>query len=251
MTAAFRPDWFGDHTAADHPSRVPSGPAAGVVAVGLAVFLAVTITAGLVIWKDAPAGALDPGARTLGGAGSAVPAPSVLLEQSSRTAHVGPASLVLPDRPYLVHPEPLSDAGFLDSFFWAAATVHPLYDTRRNWSATMLLGRLSSGSLTGDLDSDGRWVLQQMSTSFFDGHPTEVRRLDTADHAVDGHPGLLVTATVHYAVSDLPSRSDTVTALLVRLDDGSVVLAATSVPDDTDPAIARQAADALRSFSIG
>ena len=54
-----------------------------------------------------------------------------------------------------------------------------------------------------------------------------MRQLTGADHAVDGHPGMLFTATVHYAVPNLPSRYDTVTALLVRLDDGSVVVAAT------------------------
>ena len=61
---------------------------------------------------------------------------------------------------------------------------------------------------------------------------------------------MLFTATVHYSVPDLASRYDTVTALLVRLEDGSLVVAASSVPDDTDPALAQQAADALRSLTI-
>ena len=128
--------------------------------------------------------------------------------------------------------------------------MHPRYDGRRDWSSTMLLGRLTGGSSTGDLESDGRFVVDQLSRSFFDGHPVKVGPLNGADHAVDGHPGMLFTATVHYAVPNLPSRYDTVSALLVRLDDGSVLVAATSVPDDTDPALARQAADALRSLSI-
>jgi len=252
VTAASRPDWFGDQASADRSSRVPSGPVVGVVVVGLAVFLAVTVTAGLVIWNDAPAYSRGRSVRSLGGTepGPTVAAPAAFLEQNTRTARIGPLSVVLPDDPYAVHPEPLKEDGFLDSFFWAAATVHPRYDGRRNWSSTMLLGRLSGGSSSGELDQDGRRVVEQLSRSFFDGHPTEVRELTGADHAVDGHPGMLFTATVHYAVPNLPSRYDTVSALLVRLDDGSVVLAATSVPDDTDPAVAQQSADALRSLSI-
>jgi hypothetical protein len=253
VTAASRPDWFGNHAPADPSSRGPSGPVAGVVAVSLVVFLAVTVTAGLVLWNDAPADSEGRGARSLGstGAGPTVAAPAVFLEQNTRTARIGAASVVLPDDPYAVHPEPLRQTGFLDSFFWAAATVHPRYDTRRDWSSTMLLGRLSAASASGELEQDGRRAVTQLSTYFFDGHPTQVRDLTAADHAVDGHPGMLFTATVHYTVPNLPSRYDTVTALLVRLDDGSVVVAARSVPDDTDPAIAQQAADALRSFSIG
>ena len=252
MTAASRPDWFGNHASADRSSRGPSGPVVGVVVVSLIVFLAVTVTAGLVIWNDAPADSLDRRARSLGGggAGPTVAAPAVFLEQNTRTARIGPASLVLPDDPYTVHPEPLGEDGFLDSFFWATATVHPRYDGRRDWSSTMLLGRLGAGSASGDLEQDGQRVIDQLSAVFFDGHRTQVRNLSGADHAVDGQPGMVFTATVHYTVPNLPSRYDRVTALLVRLDDGSVVVAARSVPDDTDPAIAQQSADALSSLSI-
>jgi hypothetical protein len=252
VTAASRPDRFGDHASADRPSRLPSGPVVGVVVAGLAVFLVVTVTAGLVIWNDAPASSRDRSARSLGGteAGPTVAAPAVFLEQNTRTARIGPVSVVLPDDPYVVHPEPLSEDGFLDSFFWAAATVHPRYDGRRNWSSTMLVGRLSGGSSSGELEQDGRRVVEQLSASFFDGHPTEVQELTGADHAVDGHPGMLFTATVRYVVPNLPSRHDSVSVLLVRVDDGSVVVAATSVPDDTDPAVAQQSADALRSLNI-
>ena len=38
--------------------------------------------------------------------------------------------------------------------------------------------------------------------------------------------------------------------LLVRLDDGSLIMAASSVPNDTDADVARQAADALKTLSI-
>jgi hypothetical protein len=249
VTAASPPDGPGDHGTA-RPSRVSSAPAVGVVVAGLTVFLAITITAGLLIWDDAPASSDRRDARSLAGA-TTVAVPSAQLEQNTRTARIGTASLVLPDDPYVVHPEPLTSDGLFDCFFWAAATVHERYDTRgRDWSSTMLLGRLSDGPWTGDLEQDGRRVLEAMSRSFFDGHRTEVRELTGADHAVDGHPGMLFTATVHYSVPHLASRYDTVTALLLRLEDGSVVVAASSVPDDTDPMIARQVAEALRTLSI-
>jgi hypothetical protein len=48
----------------------------------------------------------------------------------------------------------------------------------------------------------------------------------------------------------LASRYDTVTALLVRLDDGSLIMAASSVPNDADPDLAQQAADTLNTLSI-
>lgn len=248
MTAASRPDWFGDHPTGAGSSRMSSGPVVGVVVAGLVVFLAVTITAGLMIWDDPSAGS----GRSVGGTDplSAEPAPVAQLEQSSRTAHIGSAALVLPDDPYEVHPDPLKLDGVFDVYFWAAATVHPRYDGVHHWSSTILLGRLAGGSSTGDLESDGRLVLDRLSRSFFDGHRVRVGQVRVADHAVEGHPGMLFTAPVHYAVPNLPSRHDTVSALLVRLDDGSVVVAATSVPDDTDSAVARQAADAVRSLSI-
>jgi hypothetical protein len=252
VTAASRPDGLGDQGTA-RPPRVPTGPVVGVVVAGLTVFLAITITAGLLIWDDAPARSPGPDGRRVAAtdAATTVAVPSAQLELNTRTARIGTASLVLPDDPYVVHSEPLTSDGLFDSFFWAAATVHQRYDDRgRDWSSTMLLGRLTSGPWSGDLEQDGRRVLEAMSRSFFDGHPTQVRDLSSADHAVDGHPGVLVTATVHYAVPHLASRYDTVTVLLLRLEDGSVAVAASSVPNDTDPVVAQQAADALRTLSI-
>jgi hypothetical protein len=58
------------------------------------------------------------------------------------------------------------------------------------------------------------------------------------------------SAQVHYSVDRLPSRYDTVTALLVKLDDGSLIMAASSVPDDADSDVARQAGDALRTLKV-
>ena len=184
--------------------RVPSGPVVGVVLVGLAMFLAITITAGLLIWDDAPTGAVNRGTQALGGAdpGSAEPRPSL---SSSRAPHarIGPAALVLPDDPYVVHPDPLTLDGVFDYYFWASALRHRATTVGATGPRRCCgpAGRRVRDRRPG---VDGRFVVDQLSRSFFDGHPVEVRQLNGADHAVDGHPGMLFTAAVHYAVPNLP-----------------------------------------------
>jgi hypothetical protein len=252
VTAVFRPDWLGDRTAAGRAARRAANSGAGMVAAGLSLFVVLTVTAGLLIWDEAPTGPSTRGGRAIGAAGPSPgdAAPVDQLDRSTRTARVGPASLVLPGDPYRVHPDPIPLGGVLDLVFWAGATVHPRYDGRHDWSAAVLLGRMSATTSTGDLEQDGRRAVERLSTTFFGGLPTRVRDVTAAEHAVDGHPGVVVTATVDYESANLPSRHDTVTALLVRLEDGSVVLAASAVPDDTDPAVTREAAAALHTLRI-
>lgn len=252
MTAASRPDWSGDRTATGRTLRRAAAPGAGVVAAGLILFVALTVTAGLLIWDEAPAGQRSQGERAVGAAGPTTggAAPVDHLDRSTRTARFGPVSLVLPGDPYRVHPDPIPLGGVLDLAFWAGATVHPRYDGRHDWSAAVLLGRMSAGTATGDLEEDGRQAVERLGTTFFGDLRTRVENVTAAEHAVDGQPGVLVTATVHYAAANLPSRHDTITAVLVRVDDGSVVLAASAVPDDTDPAVAREAASALGTLRV-
>ena len=71
-----------------------------------------------------------------------------------------------------------------------------------------------------------------------------------SDHSVDGNAGLLVTAQVHYAIEHLPSRYDELTILLVQLDDGSVVAAVSSVPDDSSASVTDLAERALDSMTV-
>jgi hypothetical protein len=252
VTAVFRPDWFGDRTAAGRTARRTGTPGVGVLAAGLSLFVALTVTAGLLIWDEAPAEPVSRGGRAIGAAvpTTAGAGPVDQLDRSTRTARVGPVSLVLPGDPYRVHPDPIPLGGVLDLVFWAGATVHPRYDGRHDWSAAVLLGRMSTVAATGDLEQDGRQAVERLGTTFFGDLPTRVRDVTVAEHAVDGQPGVLVTAAVHYAAADLPSRHDLITAVLVRVEDGSVVLAASAVPNDTDPAVAREAAAALRTLQI-
>ena len=124
--------------------------------------------------------------------------------------------MVLPEEPYRLNPDPLALNGVLDVFFWADATVHERYDKRHNWSAAVLLGRLSPSLAAGEpaapdpMVQIARLTLARLGQTFYGRHTTEVTEVVWSDHSVDGHPGLLVTARIEYAVAGLPSRYDQV-----------------------------------------
>lgn len=219
----------------------------------LALFLSATVGLGLAIWGDGPG--VQRGSRA---AGSATPAitPTVggaavgRLDQSTRVATLGPASMTLPGHPYVPAPDPQQVPGLLDVCFLASAPVHLRYDGGRSWTAAVLFGRLSPDVHGHGLEDRGSRAVERLSQRLFGAARTRLEPLGVAQHAVDGHAGVLVTARVHYAVENLPSRYDDLTALLVGLDDGSVIVAVSSVPDDADPQLSALAADALRSLAL-
>jgi hypothetical protein len=223
-----------------------------VVTVGFAVFIGGSIAVGMLIWSDSSAGTDAHGAPAVREAGTSVvqTAPTGQLDPITRTATIGAATLVLPDDPYVPYPDPMPLDGVLDLFFWAGATVHPNYDGRHSWSSAVLLGRVSDSLGEGDLEAQGRLTMQRLSQTFFGRHQTRLGELSWSDHSVDGHPGMVFSARVHYSVPNLPSRYDLVTAVLVQLDDGSFVVAAAAVPDDTEPTVVRQAAESLDTLRI-
>jgi Protein of unknown function (DUF2510) len=183
-------------------------------------------------------------------AGSLGTDPVGYLDERTRKATLGSASLTLPGHPYVVSPDPMVIRGVLDLLFWASAPVHTRYDGKHDWSSGVLLGRVAESSSQGNLQTEGTIAVHRLSSAIFDRHPTELTGLKWYDHAVDGRQGMLFSARVQYAVDRLPSRYDILTALVVRLDDGSLIMAASSVPNDADPEIARQAADSLRTLTI-
>ena len=211
--------------------------------VGLAVFLTAAAGFGLILWRDPPG-------YSAARAGGPTGRPVGHLDEVTRTATIGSASMTLPGDPYLLEPGPRSLDGVFDLMFAADAVVHPAYDGVHHWSATALLGRVPPDSLRRDLAAQGQRSLGQLRSVFFARHETSLVQLESSDRSVDGQPGLLLSATVHYEVADLPSRHDVLTLLIVGLDDGSSIVAATSVPDDADPEVARQAAAALDSLTI-
>jgi Protein of unknown function (DUF2510) len=226
---------------------------AAVLSVGFALFVTASIGLGLVLWRDPSNTSAQ---RAIGGSaglpspGGVGTAPIGYLDERTKAATIGPASLTMPGDPYVLSPDPMEIPGVLDLLFWASAPVHIRYDGKHDWSSGVLLGRLSEPSNPGDLRTEGTLALHRLSQAIFYQQPTELKEVTWHQRMVNGQPGMRFTAEVHYAVDHLPSRYDTVTALLVRLDDGSLIMAASSVPNDADSDIARQASDALRTLTI-
>ena len=290
MTAAPRPGWYPDPAGATGlyrwwdgsrwaevtsdsvhaPPPIPVEPELGHVGValsrrasplrvatalslGFALFISASIGLGLVIWGDQP----DTSAQRVAGGSAGGPSaggvssePVGYLDESTRTATIGPASLTMPSDPYVLSPDPMTIRGVLDVLFWASAPVHSRYDGQHDWSSGVLLGRVSESSSHSDLKTEGRLALYRLSTAIFDEHPTQLKGMSWDERPVDGQPGMLFSAQVHYRVDRLPSRYDTVTALVVQLDDGSLIIAASSVPNDANADVALQARDALRTLTI-
>jgi hypothetical protein len=172
------------------------------------------------------------------------------LDERTRTATIGPASLTMPGDPYVLSPDPMAVHGVLDLLFWASAPVHARYDGKHDWSSGVLLGRVAAPGNGSDLQTAGTLAVRRLSQAIFDRHPTDLKGMTWKQRTVDGQPAMLFSAQVHYSVDRLPSRYDTLTALLVKVDDGSLIMAASSVPNDTDSDVARQAGDALRTLKI-
>lgn len=210
------------------------------------VALVLTTSAGalLVLWsgpQPAPTRAPDE-ASTVGGQ----------LDERARRASIGPVTLDLPGAPYQVSSGTHRVRGVLDVVFVAEATVHPRTDQHASWTAMTCLASVSE-RLADDVDlgRTSETTVRELADEIYGNGPVEVRGIDVSDHAVDGHGGVRITAQVHYAINGLPSRYDDVTAILVRLDDGSVVAALSSVPDDADHQIRELAAKSLASLRVG
>ena len=218
-----------------------------------AVFLAAGLGVGLMIWREPGARTADlsSGATTPRAVAGVRTAPVGRLDESTGVATIGPASMTLPGSPYELYDDPVAVRGVLDAFFVANASVHDDYDGSHSWSATVGLAHLSPelASESG-LQQPGSRAMLRLSRELFGGHRTTVRRLSSSERSVDGHPGALFTADVYYAIPHLPSRFDTVSALMVRLDDGSLVLAVSSVPNDASPQVKDLAAASLGTLTV-
>jgi hypothetical protein len=255
-----------DSTQAPPPLAVESEAAAGggaplhpaspvrvvtVLTLGFALFVSASIGLGLVIWRDSS----NTSTQRAVGAPAGLPSargtdPIGYLDERTRTATIGPASLTMPGDPYVLSPDPMAVRGVLDLLFWASAPVHVRYDGKHDWSSGVLLGRVAVPGNADDLQTEGTLAVRRLSQAIFDQHPTELKGMTWKQRTVDGQPAMLFSAQVHYSVDRLPSRYDTVTALLVKVGDGSLIMAASSVPNDADSDVARQAGDALGTLKI-
>jgi hypothetical protein len=222
-----------------------------VVALGFVLVAGGGVAAGLMIWREAPASG---GALAAGSSGSSVASLRTVngrLDTSTRQAMVGPATMLLPDDPYALDTEPKRVAGVIDVVFLANATVHSDYNGRDDWLATVALVLVSQElDRSADLEQAGNTAMRQLGKRFFGHHPTWIRNMRFADRSVDSHPGMDVTAEIHYRITGLASRYDRVTMRLVRTDDGALVAAISSIPDDASPSVAELAAHSLESLTM-
>ena len=224
---------------------------ATTLTLGFALFVSASIGLGLVIWRDSS----NTSAQRAVGAPAGWPSgggtdPIGYLDERTRTATIGPASLTMPGDPYVLSPDPMAVRGVLDLLFWASAPIHIRYDGKHDWSSGVLLGRVAVPGNASDLQTEGTLALHRLSQAIFDRHPTELKGMTCKQRTVDGQPAMLFSVQVHYSVDRLPSRYDTITALLVKLDDGSLIMAASSVPNDADSDVVRQADDALSTLTV-
>jgi hypothetical protein len=246
-------DHTADHAYAPSPDDVLAvGPPrrqsrmVRAVAWTVVVALVLTTSAGalLLLWSGPSTGSgtqPDEAAASVGGQ----------LDERARRASIGPVTMDLPPSPYKVSGGTHQVPGVLDVVFIAEATVHPRTDQHSEWTSMTCLASVNERLADDfDLDEDSVATVRKLAGKIYGSASTEVDHVDVSDHAVDGHSGVQVTARVSYEIAGLPSRYDDVTAILVRLDDGSVVVAFSSVPDDASEQIRTLAAASLDSLRI-
>ena len=130
--------------------------------------------------------------------------------------------------------------GVLDAVFLAEAEVHDRFDGENNWYAMVALAAVDPQiAADPDLAQSGRATVAKLAAVIYGKKVAKVARPRFADRSIDGNAGIEFRAEVHYAIDRLPSRYDTVRAVIVKLDDGTVVAALSSVPDDADRRVDR------------
>jgi hypothetical protein len=232
----------------DRMSAAGSGTkVALMVALGIVLVAGAGVGIGLMVWQEpaTTAARATPAFRTL------TDAPAMEgLDAATRRATLRAATLTLPPEPYVLYPDPVQLAGVVNVIFLANAEVHPNYQEGRDWQATVALAEISSELAGADLERAGIRVLNELGRTFYGGHPTKITHLRSADRAIDGRAGMEFRADAYYSAEGLPSRYDRVVVWLVRGDDGSLVAAISSVPDDAPSQLAELAASAMNSLTV-
>ncbi len=214
-----------------------------MLTVGFTVFAAAAIGGGVLLWRGQSSPNLQRATAT-GGAD-----PTGQLDMKTRVATIGSASMKLPDAPYRVMDSPMTLSGTFDVVFSADAPVHRLYNGTDSWWSSVLFGRLPAPA-EPDLRAQAQAVVDDLSRQIFGGQPTTLRDLSSSTHTVDGCRGVLISVKVGYDITRVPSRYDTLTAMFVELNDSSVIVALSSVPNDSPDELVRQANTALRTLTV-
>jgi hypothetical protein len=226
------------------PSR-PRSRLVRVVAWTVVVALVLTTSAGalLLLWSG-PQTAEKPEPETAASVGGQ-------LDERARRATIKGVTMDLPPSPYKVSGGAHEVPGVLDVVFIAEAKVHPRTSEHPGWTAMVCLAAVDDRLAGGlDLDADSEATLKTLAGKIYGNAQTQIRDVDVAEHSVDGHGGVRISAEVHYEIQGLPSQYDDLTAILIRLDDGSVVAALSSVPDDASDEVRDLADDSLSSLRV-
>jgi hypothetical protein len=220
-----------------------------VVAMGFVLFAGAGVLTGLVIWRE-PAATRPAPVGLAGSALTTAHGATGRLDESTRQARIGAATMVLPDDPYALDPDPKHVNGLIDVIFLANAPVHADYDGQNDWLATVALVQLSPNVAGAGLEQSGETAMRRLSQLFFAHHATQLTGLAFTDRSVDGHPGMEFTAEVRYSIRHLQSSYDRVVVRMVQADDGSVVAAVSSIPNDASPDLTELAARSLDSLTL-
>lgn len=228
-----------------------------LLAAGFVLCLSTGLALGLFLWHDvemsasSEESAVGPVATTPPARSVASLSPTGHLDESTGVARIGTASLQLPPRPYQPYRNALRVDGVFDVMFSAGAVVHGSYSGGNDWSATVALVHLDKQlSHSGDLHISGQAALRAVCRRFFGSHPAELAAVAVWDHSVDGRPGVVVTARARYSLPGLDSRYDDLTLVLVRLEDGAMVGALSSVPNDADHQVRQLAQASVESLAV-
>ncbi|SDS12479.1 DUF2510 domain-containing protein [Microlunatus soli] len=188
-----------------------------------------------------------------GGSGSDAQADrSGRLDEVTRRASIGRATMTLPPAPYELVSDPVSIPHVFDAMFVANAPVHADYNGADTWASTVGIGHIPAEAWTDDdLPGFGRKALKGISEQFFGYTPTSVDKFDYHPVTVGSTACAELTANVHYAVKGLASKFDRVRIVgCPDGTDGSVVAAVSSVPDDASHQVSTLAERSLATFAV-
>lgn len=218
--------------------------------------------AGLIGWKSfqdarqsdrqgASGGVTAPPRATTRAASSTPRQPDGQLDETTRQATLGDGRMVLPGRPYELVTDPVTVPDVFDAMFVANAPVHPRFNGSDTWAATVGLGHIPDDAWAqDDLPAFAHKALTGFSEQFFGYHPTSVKKISYAATTVSGRTCARITANVHYQVKKLASRYDRVVIIGCPEDDGSVIAAISSVPDDAPEPLPQLAEASLATLKL-
>lgn len=243
------------------PPRPRRQPHRGRRPLALVLGLSLLITGGVVGLLGWQAAAGPSGDRAVPGTGGPAPSSAASVGRTGHGADgrlnevtgevaFGSATMTLPDRPYRPIGGAITVPGAFDAMFVATAPVHPDFNGSETWTAMVGLGHIPAESWQDDPREFAEGAMAGFSLRFFGRHPTSVQGLDYHLTWVSGHSCAEVTGDVHYDISGLPSSYDRVRLIGCPRADGSVIAAISSVPDDADPQLARQAEDSLATLEF-